>query len=161
MKKSALFFSLLLLSRTAFAQESLSFGINVIKPILGLPNIDFEFGFDRKLSMSVFTEYFLYRTPLSLPSGFHPDWVMRIGPRYYLYSFQEDITSTGFYLSSSLGFNVFTDSSNRDPISVALEAGYKHVVFDHFYLQPRAIVTQSLVQLRTTPGVELIMGYRF
>jgi len=162
MSRAAAALLVVALALPARAQErSLSVGVNAVKLAVGLPNLELEAGLLPGLSLALFSEVLLYRTPLTPPPGQHPDWVLRLGPRYYPYSFQPELDATGFLVGLAGGLAWAWQGPHPTPATLSLELGYKHVFLEHVYVLPRALLTHALNSRDLTPGLEILVGGSF
>jgi hypothetical protein len=128
---------------------------DVIKPVLGLPNLELEVQIDRHMTANVFGEMLLWKNDMT-PKG-TGDASVRAGFRYFLWDFMDTQRASGLFggLGAGALFNKLVD---RPTAAVITEAGYKLVLFDYVQVMPSVLATIPLDGTAPAPGFELKIG---
>jgi hypothetical protein len=134
---------------------ALHISTDVIKPVLGLPNLEVEVQLDRHMTAHVFGEMLMYDTGLA-PKD-HPEGFARAGFRYFLWDFMDTTRASGVYGGIGAGA-VFATLKDRPAAAVTAEAGYKLVLFETLQIMPRVMATVPLDGAEPLPGFELMIG---
>lgn len=137
---------------------ALHVGIDVIKPALGLPNLEIEVQIDKRITAHVFGEMLAFKTPFT-PEG-HPEAFARAGLRYFVWDFLDSTRAAGFYGGLGIGAAMPTLADRPSP-AVTAEAGYKLVLFEMLQAMPRVYATVPLDGTEPLPGIELLVGAVF
>lgn len=145
------------LSTSAAAETgaALHLATDLIKPALGLPNLEVEVQLDRHMTAHVFGEMMMYDTGLA-PKD-HPDAFARAGFRYFVWDFMDTSRASGLFGGLGAGA-VFAKLENRPTAAVTAEAGYKLVLFEMLQVSPRLMATVPLDGTEPLPGFELMIG---
>lgn len=138
---------------------ALHIGIDVIKPALGLPNLEVEVQIDKNLTAHVFGEMKAFDDPFDV-LGDHPAAYARAGLRYFAWTFQDTTRATGLFGGVGAGAMMAT-LDERPSAVVNGEVGYKLVLFDTLQLAPRVYANVPLDGKEPTPGFELMLGVVF
>ncbi len=101
---------------------------NPFKPFLGIASIEFEIGLSEHYSAHIFFEK-KFTEKID-----HPDYVMKLGTRYYL------LPPDGFQSKTFLGLNIAYATSKKhfdgDGISLGSELGYKYLLKNKISIVP-------------------------
>jgi hypothetical protein len=134
---------------------ALHLATDVIKPALGVPNLELEVQIDRHMTAHVYGEMMMFDTGLAPKT--QPDAFARAGFRYFLWDFMETTRASGIYGGLGGGM-LFTLLEDRPTAAVTVEAGYKLVLFETLQVMPRVLATVPLDGQEPLPGFELMIG---
>jgi len=154
--------ALMIVSNASFAssqeQMRVSVFLNPYKWILGLGNIGFEVQYNSNCSVCVFAEYAAVRTAY-LNTIRHPDLIATAALRYYLSPGDPDAAGSYAGVSSSYFYRKPGESDKlaRD-VAFGIEAGYKFLMGDSFYLLPRGLLNYTIRGESILPGAEVSAG---
>ncbi len=127
-----------------------SVGINPLKFVMGLINIELEVRIAPQVSLHAFFEH-------ALVAGDHPRWVLTVGPRLHA---EADLQ--GGYLGANLLVIGPTAGLAGVRLSAGPECGYRVSLVESFYLQPRVLTSVSLLQNSADSfGIEVLVGLAF
>ena len=107
MNKKLIFISFVLISIETYSQQLNEKGtflvsVNPLKLIYGIINIEFEYQISSSLSIQLGTEYVL--TNYIIKKEKHPDFVIRIGPRYHTFYNKDLGDKNDLYLGAFAGY---------------------------------------------------------
>ncbi|OGQ26710.1 MAG: hypothetical protein A2138_23245 [Deltaproteobacteria bacterium RBG_16_71_12] len=137
---------------------ALHLGIDVIKPVYGVPNLEVEVQIDKNMTAHVYGEMLAFETEMT-PKGYSQAFA-RAGLRYFAWTFQETTRATGLFGGIGAGASMLTLDERPAP-AVTAEVGYKLVLFDMLQLMPRVYATVPLDGAEPLPGLELMVGAVF
>ncbi|MCC7075231.1 MAG: hypothetical protein IT383_28215 [Deltaproteobacteria bacterium] len=162
MRALVVLFALSLGFATAARAETgaaLHIGLDVIKPALGVPNLEVEVQIDKTLTAHVFGEIKAFDDPFEVLKD-HPAAYARAGVRYFAWTFQDTTRATGLF--GGIGAGAMMATLDERPSAVVNgEVGYKLVLFDMVQLAPRVYANVPLDGQEPTPGFELMLGVVF
>ncbi|MBI1946558.1 MAG: DUF3575 domain-containing protein [Deltaproteobacteria bacterium] len=137
---------------------ALHLGIDVVKPVLGVPNLEVEVQIDKNMTAHVYGEMLAFENDLT-PEGYNQLFA-RAGFRYFLWTFQDTTRATGLFGGIGAGASMLT-LDDRPSAAVTGEVGYKLVLFDLLQLMPRVYATVPLDGQEPQPGFEMVVGAVF
>lgn len=138
---------------------ALHLGIDVIKPMYGVPNLEVEVQIDKNITAHVYGEMLAFDVEGLTPDGYNQAFA-RAGLRYFAWTFQDTTRATGVFGGLGAGASMLTFDERPAP-AVTGEVGYKLVLFDMLQLMPRVYATVPLDGKEPIPGLELMLGAVF
>ncbi|KPK82115.1 MAG: hypothetical protein AMS27_14865 [Bacteroides sp. SM23_62_1] len=149
----------LLITLNTFGQPlnqagSVSLSTNLIKDVMGIPNLEVEYNVAPSFSIKVFAEVLAF--DYIYDRSKHPDFVTRIGPYYHFLANKSE--NQDLQLGTFGGYTWSKNTDDLKGMNVGLELGYKYQFSNSFYLFPRGLITYPFQSKKPFPGLELLIG---
>ncbi len=162
MKKKLILISFIFISTVTYSQQLNKKGtflvsVNPLKLVYGIINIEFEYQISSALSMQLGTEYVL--TNYIIKKEKHPDFVIRIGPRYHIFNNKDYGDRNDLYLGAFTGYFWSKSVGNMKFFNIGTEVGYKYQFGTPVYINSKMFITSPIPKPRIIPGFECLFGY--
>jgi len=146
---------------TTYSQEinrkgSLTISVNILKFLMGLPNLEIEYQASPGVSVYFFNEILVFGQQLKKRN--HPSYVMRTGARYHL--LQDTDSRNDLHGGCYTGVIRSGDKQEYSPY-LGIDLGYKYRVHSSYTVYPRALIGYSTRDSSTLPGFEVLLGKSF
>jgi len=163
MKKTLILLVFVALSITkAFSQQfnqsgSFLISVNPLKLFYGIINAEFEYQVTSSVSIQLSSEYVLFHYIVKKEN--HPDFVIRIGPRYHSFNNKDFGDRNDLYFGAFSGYTWSKDNNQMRSFNFGTEAGYKHKFEKPAYINSKIILTSPFYRPKIIPGFECLIGY--